>query len=79
VREHSSAHGVTLLVARQNRTGREFLLRIKTTRQRLRELENCVVANHPYDTPEFIVLSINTGNKRYRLSRDQCTSISSMS
>jgi len=45
--------------------GNELLLLIKTTRERLRELEQCVLANHPYDTPEFIVLPIEAGNKRY--------------
>jgi periplasmic divalent cation tolerance protein len=45
--------------------GKELLLLIKTTRERLRELEQCVLANHPYDTPEFIVLPIEAGNKRY--------------
>jgi len=45
--------------------GNELLLLIKTTRERLRELEQCVLANHPYDTPEFIVLPIEAGNQRY--------------
>jgi periplasmic divalent cation tolerance protein len=45
--------------------GNELLLLIKTTRERLRKLEACVLANHPYDTPEFIVLPIQAGNKRY--------------
>jgi periplasmic divalent cation tolerance protein len=45
--------------------GKELLLLIKTTRKRLRDLETCVLANHPYDTPEFIVLPIEAGNKRY--------------
>jgi periplasmic divalent cation tolerance protein len=45
--------------------GKELLLLIKTTSQRLAELQQCVLANHPYDTPEFVVLPINGGNKRY--------------
>jgi periplasmic divalent cation tolerance protein len=45
--------------------GKELLLLIKTTGERLRQLEECVLANHPYDTPEFIVLPIHAGNKRY--------------
>jgi periplasmic divalent cation tolerance protein len=45
--------------------GKELLLLIKTTSQRLAELQKCVLANHPYDTPEFVVLPIDGGNKRY--------------
>lgn len=45
--------------------GNELLLLIKTTAARLRALEQCVLKNHPYDTPEFIVLPIAIGNKRY--------------
>jgi len=43
----------------------EVLLVMKTTTTRLAALEELVVAKHPYDTPEFIVLPINRGNKRY--------------
>ncbi len=43
----------------------EVLLVMKTTTTRLAALEELVVAKHPYDTPEFIVLSINRGNQRY--------------
>jgi len=45
--------------------GKELLLVIKTTTARLRALEKCVLANHPYDTPEFVVLPISSGNRRY--------------
>jgi periplasmic divalent cation tolerance protein len=45
--------------------GSELLLVIKTTAARLRALEKCVLANHPYDTPEFVVLPISSGNRRY--------------
>jgi periplasmic divalent cation tolerance protein len=45
--------------------GKELLLLIKTTTQRLDDLQRCVLANHPYDTPEFVVLPIQSGNKRY--------------
>ena len=45
--------------------GNEMLLLIKTTVPKLRTLEKCVLANHPYDTPEFVVLPIASGNKRY--------------
>ena len=45
--------------------GKELLLLIKTTRARLTKLEETVLAHHPYDTPEFIVLAIDSGNRRY--------------
>jgi periplasmic divalent cation tolerance protein len=44
---------------------REVLLVFKTTRRRLPALEEHVLAHHPYDTPEFLVLSPAAGNKRY--------------
>lgn len=43
----------------------EVLLVMKTTTTRLPALEELVVAQHPYDTPEFIVLPITRGNQRY--------------
>jgi len=46
-------------------SGTEVLLVLKTTARHLAALEKLIVANHPYDTPEFIVLPITRGNKRY--------------
>ena len=46
-------------------SGAEVLLLLKTTAARLKALEKLIVANHPYDTPEFIVLRVNRGNRRY--------------
>jgi len=46
-------------------TGDEVLLLLKTTPLRVAELEKVIIAQHPYDTPEFIVLPINRGNRRY--------------
>ncbi len=43
----------------------EVLVLFKTTRTRLAALEKCVLANHPHDTPEFIVLDLVGGNRRY--------------
>jgi periplasmic divalent cation tolerance protein len=43
----------------------EVLVVMKTTATRLAALEKLVVAKHPYDTPEFIVLPVIRGNKRY--------------
>ncbi len=45
--------------------GSELLLIIKTRREKLAELESLVLSNHPYDTPEFLVLGIEGGNRRY--------------
>jgi len=45
--------------------GREVLLVMKTTRARLPALERHILAHHPYDTPEFIVLPLAGGTKRY--------------
>ncbi len=43
----------------------EILILFKTTTQRLEALEKLILARHPYDTPEFVVVSIARGNKRY--------------
>ncbi len=43
----------------------EVLLLIKTTKSKLAALEKLIVANHPYDTPEFLALSFSAGNERY--------------
>ncbi len=43
----------------------EVLLVMKTTRPRLRALEKLILAEHPYDTPEFLVLPLLAGNERY--------------
>ncbi len=43
----------------------EVLLLMKTTAPRLAALEALVQAEHPYDTPEFLVLSVARGSRRY--------------
>ena len=43
----------------------EVVLFIKTTKNKLPALEKLIVANHPYDTPEFLALSLSAGNQRY--------------
>jgi periplasmic divalent cation tolerance protein len=43
----------------------EVLVLLKTTKRKLAALEDFVLANHPYDTPEFIVLPITSGTERY--------------
>jgi periplasmic divalent cation tolerance protein len=45
--------------------GREVLLLLKTTSPRLQRLEKLILGLHPYDTPEFVVLPITRGNRRY--------------
>jgi periplasmic divalent cation tolerance protein len=46
-------------------SGAEVLMLLKTTTTRLAALEELVRAEHPYDTPEFIVLPITRGSRRY--------------
>lgn len=43
----------------------EVLLVMKTTKARLAALEELVRARHPYDTPEFVVLELAGGAKKY--------------
>ncbi len=43
----------------------EVLLLIKTVRPALARLEKTVVASHPYDTPEFVVVPLEGGSARY--------------
>jgi periplasmic divalent cation tolerance protein len=43
----------------------EVLLVLKTQKSRLAALEKLVLARHPYDTPEFIVLPLSAGNQKY--------------
>ena len=43
----------------------EVLLVLKTQKSKLAALEKLVLARHPYDTPEFIVLPLSAGNKKY--------------
>jgi periplasmic divalent cation tolerance protein len=45
--------------------GAEVLMVLKTTTARLAALERLIVSKHPYDTPEFVVLAVKRGNKRY--------------
>ena len=46
-------------------SGAEVLVLMKTTRRRLAALEKLILAQHPYDTPEFLVLPLTAGNARY--------------
>jgi periplasmic divalent cation tolerance protein len=46
-------------------SSREVLILFKTRASRLRELEKLILAQHPYDTPEFVVLQLTAGTERY--------------
>ena len=46
-------------------SGAEVLLILKTQKSKLTALEKLVLARHPYNTPEFLVLSLSAGNKKY--------------
>ena len=43
----------------------EILMVLKTKKSKLAALERLVIAKHPYDTPEFLVLGIKAGNQKY--------------
>ena len=43
----------------------EVLLILKTRKSYLPALEKLILAKHPYDTPEFLVLPLDTGSRRY--------------
>jgi periplasmic divalent cation tolerance protein len=43
----------------------EIQLVIKTTRRNLVRLETTVLAAHPYETPEFLVLPVQAGSSGY--------------
>src|SRR4051812_26979920 len=44
----------------------EVLMLFKTNQDKLQLLEQCVLKNHPYDTPEFIAVTIDQVNRKYR-------------
>jgi len=46
-------------------SGNEVLMILKTTRRRLAALEKLILAKHPYDTAEFLVLPLHSGASRY--------------
>ena len=45
--------------------GTEVLMLLKTTTTRLDQLEKMILALHPYDTPEFIVLTFTRATPQY--------------
>jgi periplasmic divalent cation tolerance protein len=46
-------------------SAKEFLLLIKTTSWRLKALEAEVSRIHSYEVPEFLVLRVDSGSKKY--------------
>lgn len=46
-------------------TGSEVLMVLKTRSSKLAVLEKLIVGEHPYDTPEFIVVPVTRGSQRY--------------
>jgi len=46
-------------------SSREVLLLFKTRAARVRNLEKLILAEHPYDTPELVVLPLIAGTERY--------------
>lgn len=46
-------------------SGTEILLMLKTQTSKLAALEKLVLSKHPYDTPEFLVLPLSAGNRKY--------------
>ena len=44
---------------------KEFLLIIKTTAPRLKQLEKNIKALHSYDVPEFVVIKVESGSAKY--------------
>ena len=46
-------------------SGTEVLMILKTGKNRLKALEKLILARHPYETPEFLVLPASAGNRKY--------------
>ncbi len=46
-------------------SGAEVLLILKTQKSKLAALEKLILAKHPYGTPEFLVLLVSAGSKKY--------------
>ncbi len=46
-------------------SGKEVLILFKTRKNLLKKLEQVILKSHPYDTPEFLVVPLESGSKRY--------------
>ncbi len=45
--------------------GQEVLMLLKTARNKVPALQKSLLAQHPYDTAEFLVLPVTSGAQRY--------------
>lgn len=45
--------------------GGEILLLFKTSRRQARALQDLILASHPYDTAEFVILPVESASARY--------------
>jgi periplasmic divalent cation tolerance protein len=46
-------------------SGTEVLMLLKTRKPKLAALEKLILSQHPYDTPEFLVLPLEAGSAKY--------------
>jgi periplasmic divalent cation tolerance protein len=46
-------------------SGTEVLMMLKAPKSKLAALEKLILAKHPYDTPEFLVLPLSAGSRKY--------------
>jgi periplasmic divalent cation tolerance protein len=46
-------------------SGAEVLIVFKTRKSKLAALEKLILAEHPYDTPEFLVVPLSSGSQKY--------------
>jgi periplasmic divalent cation tolerance protein len=46
-------------------SGAEVLIIFKTKKTNLAAVEKLILGQHPYDTPEFLVLTLDAGSQRY--------------
>jgi periplasmic divalent cation tolerance protein len=46
-------------------SGAEVLIIFKTRKAKLTALEKLILSKHPYDTPEFLVLPLSAGSRKY--------------
>lgn len=57
----------------QLQSSSEVLVLFKALNASLAELERCVLKNHPYTTPEFLVLPLSQGNEKYLAWIAECS------
>ena len=46
-------------------SSKEVLILFKAQKTKLPALEKLILATHPYDTPEFLVLPLSAGSQKY--------------